>query len=223
MPQKGSLYFGVCETNPVGSRCLPLKGDIRLNIAAEIARPEGAGVSPVLARLRAATGAEHQRLEERLDAVARLADPYRRGGLIRRYAALHIPAEASLSPHLSEIEDLEFETRRRTSQLHPFAGDSAPVFPAPASLAEALGMFYVLEGSTLGGRMILRDLAERGVSDPALSFLDPYGSETGMRWRQFLAVLARETGDNQGLILQACRGALTAFRHAERVLCGDLP
>lgn len=192
-----------------------------MNIAAEIVRPEGAGVSPVLARLRAATGEEHQRLEDRLDAVERLADPYQRGGLIRRYAALHIPAEVALAPHLSEVDALDFESRRRTPQLRRHAGGFTPPFPPAASTAEALGMFYVLEGSALGGRMILRDLAARGVNDERLSFLDPYGSETGPLWRRFLAVLARETGTNEGLILQACRGGMKAFRHAERVLCGE--
>jgi heme oxygenase len=190
-----------------------------LNIAAEVLRPEGAGTSPVLARLRAATAADHQRLEDRLDAVERLADPDQRAGLIRRYAALHVPAEAALGPHLSGLDDLDFEARRRAPKLIAHAGSFAPAFPVPASVAEALGMFYVLEGSALGGRMILRDLAGRGVRDERLSFLDPYGSATGALWRSFLAVLARETGDNQGLILQACRGAMVAFRHAERVLC----
>lgn len=151
----------------------------------------------------------------------RLADPYQRGGLIRRYAALHIPAEVALAPHLSDLDDLDFESRRRAPLLRRHAGSFTPPFPPAASVAEALGMFYVLEGSTLGGRLILQDLAERGVDDPALAFLDPYGRETGPRWRQFLAVLARETGNNEGLILQACRGGIKAFAHAERVLCGE--
>jgi heme oxygenase len=105
--------------------------------------------------------------------------------------------------------------------LQPHAGPIAPAFPAPRSAAEALGMLYVLEGSTLGGRMILRALAERGVHDPALQFLDPYGTDTGARWRAFLDVLARETGDDEERIAAACRGGVTAFRHAADVLCGE--
>jgi heme oxygenase len=96
-----------------------------------------------------------------------------------------------------------------------------PTFPAPESQAEALGMLYVLEGSTLGGRLILRTLKDRGVDDPRLAFLDPYGPETGVRWRSFQSVLARETSHDEKLVAQACGGALSGFWHAERVLCGD--
>lgn len=81
-------------------------------------------------------------------------------------------------------------------------------------------MFYVLEGSTLGGHVILRGLAARGVTDAGLAFLDPYGAETGARWRGFLAVLAREVRDD-GAKAAACIGAVRVFRHAERILCGD--
>ncbi len=175
----------------------------------------------MLGRLRAATGDDHQRLEERLDAVERLADPVKRLRLVQLYAALHIPAEMALAAHLSGLPDLDFDSRRRTPLLEPYAGAVAPVFPAPASIAEALGMFYVLEGSTLGGRMILRMLEARGVEDEALAFLDPYGPETGARWRDFLSVLMGYVGDNEGLILHACRGGTMAFRHAEHVLCED--
>ena len=82
-------------------------------------------------------------------------------------------------------------------------------------------MMYVLEGSTLGGRMILRELSLRGVSDARLAFLDPYGSETGSFWRAFLHVLGRETGEDDIAVQAACRGGVDAFAHAERVLCGE--
>jgi heme oxygenase len=84
-------------------------------------------------------------------------------------------------------------------------------------------MLYVLEGSTLGGRIILRMLASRGVQDPSLAFLDPYGAQTGARWRGFLAVLAREADDNEERIAQACDGARSGFSHAERLLCQGTP
>ncbi len=171
--------------------------------------------------MRRATAGIHQRLEQELDAVAQFADPLRRSGLVCRYAAFHIPADDALGAQLDGVASLDFSNRSRTPLLAKFTGEHPlPDFPAPADRAEALGMLYVLEGSTLGGRFILRALAERNVADPDLAFLDPYGSETGARWRDFLDVLARETGDDAALIDSACRGAIRAFRHAARVLCG---
>lgn len=178
--------------------------------------------STALASLRTATGAQHARLDAGLDAVAQLADPERRVGLCMRYAAFHIPADAALEPWLREVPGLDLASRSRAPLLARFAGGcSLPAFPAPGSRAEALGMLYVLEGSTLGGRFIAGALAARGVTDPDLAFLDPYGSETGARWRAFLAVLAREVGVDERLIADACRGAVRAFDHAERILCGQ--
>ena len=175
-----------------------------------------------IACLRAATGAQHARLDARLDAVARFADPERRLGLCARYAALHIPADTALAPWLSEVPGLVLASRSRAPLLARFAGaQSLPAFPAPASVAEAFGMLYVLEGSTLGGRFIAGALAARGIAESDLAFLDPYGHETGARWRSFLAVLAREIGDDARLIADACGGAVRAFDHAERILCGE--
>lgn len=172
--------------------------------------------------MRAATREQHARLDAGLDAVAQLADPKRRPGLCVRYAALHIPADTILGPWLSDVPGLDLASRSRAPLLAKFAGGRAlPAFPVPASRAEALGMLYVLEGSTLGGRFIAGALAARGVTDPDLAFLDPYGSATGARWRAFLTVLAREVGADERLVADACRGAVRAFDHAERVLCGD--
>jgi heme oxygenase len=174
--------------------------------------------------LRAATRIQHARLDERLDAVTQLCDPHRRLALCRRYAALHIPADAVFAAWLGDIPELDLGGRSRTPLLAKFAADGAfPAFPEPASQAEALGMLYVLEGSTLGGRFILRAIAARGIAESALSFLDPYGERTGAQWRSFLAVLAREIGDDELLVAAACRGAVRAFDHAERILCGDAP
>lgn len=172
-----------------------------------------------LEAVRAATRDLHQDLE-RLDAVAHLSDPVRYSILMQRFAALHIPAEAALAPHLVQVEDLDFAGRSRSALLKDHAGAAPfPAFPTPSARAEALGMFYVLEGSTLGGRVILRTLAERGMTGPDLAFFDPYGSETGARWRAFLAILAREVQDDDA-IAAACAGAVRAFHHAIRILCG---
>lgn len=176
---------------------------------------------PTLERIRAATAHLHERLDQRLDAVRRLADPDEREAMIGRYAAFYLPADAALAPFLMGVPGLDFAARSRASSFGPEARSGAlPAFPSPASRAEALGMLYVLEGSTLGGRMIARALDARGISDPRLRFLDPYGPETGTRWRGFLQVLEGEVGD-EAQKEDACRGGVTGFLHAERVLCGD--
>jgi heme oxygenase len=63
--------------------------------------------------------------------------------------------------------------------------------PLFASTAEAIGGAYVLEGSTLGGRVISRHVQSLFGADVPRSFLECYGAETGARWQSFRAALSR--------------------------------
>src|SRR5689334_8540619 len=128
--------------------------------------PEQKGLTEVTtaARLRAATKEVHARLERRLDAIDGFTDPTSRAELIRRFAALHAPAASKLAPYLRDLPGLDFDKRSRASLFRCTGpSEASATFPQPRSTAEALGMMYVLEGSTLGGRFILQALVGRGV------------------------------------------------------------
>jgi len=81
--------------------------------------------------------------------------------------------------------------------------------PAMSSLPQALGVAYVLEGSTLGGRYILAKLPPplAALAGRATAYLTGYGEQTGPRWRAF-AALAEEHLAPAG----ACDAAVTAAR-----------
>jgi heme oxygenase len=173
------------------------------------------------ARLRSATRDAHQHLEDRFDAVERLADPATRAATVAAYARLYRSAEAGLAPLLSKLDGLDYAERRRV--VPDVASPTTPApYPAPASVAEALGQLYVIEGSIMGGRLILRELDARGVREPGLAFLDPYGSRSGSLWRGFLVVLEREAAATRETLADAARGALRGFEHAEMTLCGEV-
>ena len=54
----------------------------------------------------------------------------------------------------------------------------------------ALGYFYVIEGSTLGGQLLARHFRERlGAGDEALAFLLGYRHDTGLMWKEMVGVL----------------------------------
>ena len=58
--------------------------------------------------------------------------------------------------------------------------------------AQAFGVLYVLEGSTLGGKMIAKMLRKNNASaipDGALNFFSGYGENTGHKWKTFLQAL----------------------------------
>ena len=184
---------------------------------------------PVLTALRTATRSAHDRLERRLDAFDAFAKADARVSIVISYYRLHGPAEAHLAPWLFGIPDLDYAGRQRAPLIQNALaelGVRAPASPGPRlpkvqNAAEALGFLYVLEGSSLGGRMIRRNLARRGVGLAGLEFLDPYGAQAGVRWAGFLRVLEREAGGGGSAMDCAVSGAIMAFAHSEACLCGD--
>lgn len=184
--------------------------------------------SETLQRLRAATRVDHQRLEDRLDIFTRIDAPAGRRRLVERFHGLHAGVEGALAPWLADLEGLEFEARRRTRVLEAdlAALGSSPAglavcAPAPlSSAAEALGLMYVMEGSTLGGHIICKRLEAAGRDRVGLSFLDPYGPQGGARWRRFLEILERETGDDRAAGA-AARGGQAGFALTEGWLCQE--
>jgi heme oxygenase len=178
-------------------------------------------ISDMHRRLREATQADHRRLESRIDVLGRIATCDGRRGLIARFHALHVDGEAAMTPWLAGLDGLDFAARRRSPALKrdlaAVGGATLPSEPIPVGgVGEALGLMYVLEGSTLGGRVIRKQVAARGGDMAGLSFLDPYGDGVGERWRSFLAVLEAEP-DVDAVVAGACAG----FRHAERRLCDE--
>lgn len=80
------------------------------------------------------------------------------------------------------------------------------------SFPEALGALYVLEGSTLGGRLILKAaLKTPGVKESgAHKFYEGYGDETGRMWMEIINQLNAETFSDQER-QETINGALKTF------------
>jgi heme oxygenase (biliverdin-IX-beta and delta-forming) len=175
--------------------------------------------------LRARTGTYHHGMETDLHIHKRLSKVDTRGPLIARYNILHRQGEAALRPYLWDLSDLTFSSRFHSRDI-PCKAELAcpedplvdPVFPAVATKAEALGAMYVLEGSTLGGKIILKTLRSQGVSTDELHFLDPYGNDASALWRAFLRVLERETTPDQTAMNECVSGAIKAFIFAAACL-----
>jgi heme oxygenase len=179
----------------------------------------------VLDHLRAATRADHERLEGRLDIMSRLADPQRRRQLLARFLGVYDPFEAALAPQLSALPDVDFDQRRKTGWLGEDLSalglqrreiGALPRAPRPAidSTAQALGVAYVLEGATLGGHVIRKQADRLGLDAAGWRFYESYGSGTPAMWRRFCAVLDQRCS-NAWASAQAVSGACFTFRSIE--------
>jgi heme oxygenase len=178
-----------------------------------------------IAHLRASTATHHQGLENDFQIRERLSEAATRGPLFAGYLAFYQQTELALRPHLADIPDLAFFSRLHSRRIPAEAELSRRgtflanlAFPSIGTMAEALGAFYVVEGSSLGGKTILKALRRQGVSTDGLDFLDPYGSESGVRWCTFLNVLERETGHDQSTTTACISGAIKGFAFAAMCL-----
>ncbi|MEO8184099.1 MAG: biliverdin-producing heme oxygenase [Deltaproteobacteria bacterium] len=119
--------------------------------------------------------------------------------------ALNLPAEEREKlPILAEDIVL-------LGNLEPASIRGCTVAPAFATTAEAVGGAYVLEGSTLGGRVISRHVARVLGPDVPRSFLECYGASTGEKWQSFRAALARFAASRE-IEEQIMGGARETFR-----------
>jgi heme oxygenase len=202
----------VCTTEPV-----PANQPFAQNPAA----------SRAIDRLRQETRSAHGELDESLHLIDRLSSMQQRANVLAGYHRFHHAAEAAIALFLGAIADLDFAARRRSRLIaEDISILGQQMLPDPATSldirtpSQAFGALYVLEGSSLGGRVILKELKRRGVPLAGLGFLDPYGFNTGPRWRSFLAILEREV-DSSEQQRDAVTGALNAFAFAKSCLCKE--
>lgn len=158
------------------------------------------GTLSLLQRLKTETRPHHERTE----AAVRLMDPGLTPGDYRRHLeALHgfyVPLEAELAARLTDtLPSLRAHERWKVPllerDLRALGHDASSLgrlprcalLPALPGVPEALGCFYVLEGSTLGGQLILRHLKRHFADVPAgdFAFFQAYGEEVGPMWRAF--------------------------------------
>ena len=150
--------------------------------------------------LKAATAAQHERLERRVDIVARVRsrDAYRE--LLERFYGFYRPLEARLEPFALPVTP---KLPLLVTDLAELGADPerlplARRVPAVGSLREALGVSYVLEGATLGGAVIAKlARAELGVG---AAFFGAYGRDVARRWRAFGTVVEEHGAESAAAV-----------------------
>ncbi|HWJ29460.1 MAG TPA: biliverdin-producing heme oxygenase [Flavisolibacter sp.] len=116
------------------------------------------------------------------------------------YGYFH-PMEALISRYITEKQLPDITERRKSSlimdDLHSLDcdlknTDICASLPTINDVLDALGAMYVLEGSSLGGRMITKILLRNqhaGLTTNHLRFFNGYGEDTGPKWLAFQNVI----------------------------------
>lgn len=182
---------------------------------------------------------ETRPLHERAERAVRLLEP----GLTLEHYRHHLealygfyaPLEAELASSFAGlVPELRAEQRWKLplllQDLRALGHDAASLARLPRTTAlpplpglpEALGCFYVLEGATLGGQLILRHLQRHFAGIPAgdFAFFRAYGEEVGPMWRAFGQALTQASSQEASEIFDArvVQGAQDTFEAFERWL-----
>lgn len=95
--------------------------------------------------------------------------------------------------------------------------------PAINNIFQAFGALYVMEGSTLGGQIQMRQLHKifGSTAIKATAYFSSYGASVGMMWKEFCAALMALSTDNpdqeDNIIATACETFQTLHRWLDNV------
>jgi heme oxygenase len=183
-------------------------------------------------RLRAETDTLHRRVEAAVGLEQRIADAAHYRALLARLYPFHRAWEQRLSgvdlPPGLAIADRCKSAWLAADLAHlgldPGSLDAGPepTLPPLDTMPRLLGGMYVVEGSSLGGQLILRRVSESLGYDAETGarFFTGYGPRTGAMWRAFVAVLdgydhASPAAD------EMVAGACATFEAFEAWMTGD--
>ncbi len=177
---------------------------------------------PLTLDLKEATRTHHLQLEAGL----RLTDPHLSGEdylqVLTRFWGLYTPIEqqvvdcpswqAFMPDYLRRVKTPRLRQDLNALGLSPSRIREIPMslsVPSLNGLAQVFGAMYVLEGATLGGRIISRQLQERFGYDETYgaAFFTGYGEDTGTMWQRFcerLNALDLTPEERQQTIQTAC-------------------
>jgi heme oxygenase len=152
-------------------------------------------------KIKACTLSTHQALEKQLVQKIRVLkdmDDYR--ALLQVFYRYFGGLEALIAPFITTAELPDYQQRRKAEHIAADLRQLGATLPAIAGAAElplinttagALGALYVMEGSTLGGQIIVKMLRKQLGAEmffPA-SFFNGYGPQTAQRWAGFQTAL----------------------------------
>ncbi|MGN6164585.1 MAG: biliverdin-producing heme oxygenase [Flavisolibacter sp.] len=156
----------------------------------------------------------------RLEAIRCKADY---AAILKMFYGFFFPVQQKILTHISPDHLKDIEERRLASlilddlQSINFPSQHITLcseLPEIKSAAQAFGALYVLEGATLGGRIIAKMLLRNShlqLSEENLSFFNGYKEATGIKWKIFQQALNQQFG--QELLVDTAKETFLLFRN----------
>ena len=190
-------------------------------VTEQVIQEEAAPPSSILSRLRLETRGEHEAVEQVLDLMSGSLTPAAYCHRLEQFYGFYAPLETVLQAR--ELTLLPATRAAMAGRLNKTAFllqdlqhlgahvENVPLcrnLPPLLTQAEVLGCMYVMEGATLGGRVITKHIrAALGITPiTGGSFFEGYGDDTGIMWqgmRQLLVSGAPDTETENTIVTNA--------------------
>lgn len=183
-----------------------------------------------LEKLRKATGPSHKALEEielSKNLVTNLLTREAYILYLKRLYGVVAPCEQHVYPVLKDIVS-DIEERKKSALItldlqklgitnEPELLSKDDLLSLTQNIDTAMGCLYVLEGSTLGGNIIFKNVQQtlHIDSDTGAAYFSVYGANVGKMWKSFLDMFtsyAVTTGNEEEII----NGAVRTFGEIEK-------
>ena len=172
----------------------------------------------ILELLREGTADVHLLIEQRVPVFREDFGLEEYARLVESFFGFWVPVEEKLSEIVRlQDPDLALQSRLKYSLLRedlvilgrdPAAVRRCEILPRLETFLQGLGCLYVMEGSTLGGQIISRRLAQhlRLGEKSGAAFFNAYGGMVGSRWMEFKSFLsAAVEPEDAGEVVSAAR------------------
>lgn len=167
----------------------------------------------ILAELKSQTRPQHDSVEQNRFGKAMMDGTLSKQDyllFLQKFYGFHVPLEQELERFSWETLGITFEERRKVSLLTndlkalgmtgaeiaalPLAG----ALPAMNSLEDAIGVMYVMEGSTLGGQIQSRQVQKMFGFDAenGAAYFSSYGANVGVMWKACCEAIVKVADDN---------------------------
>lgn len=190
-----------------------------------------------VAKLRKATGPMHKRLEETPLSRMLMQDDLTMADYINYLTHMRevvawseqyvFPVVNDVVKDIAERKKLTGIDNDLATLRSKYAIGSVAAFKGfdtvTESLGHALGHMYVMEGATLGGRMILQHVQKTlGLDEHTggTCFFAGYGAETGSRWKSFMLLLTEQV-TIENIENDVISGAVASFEQIEEYFAGS--
>jgi heme oxygenase len=171
--------------------------------------------------IKEATKTAHLNLEKtvigKLKAIGNTADY---AEFLKYFYTYFSQVEKAIAPYITTELLPDYKERRNSSFIkHDIEALGATVADVPTisvpvinNQLQALGALYVMEGSIMGGSIIVKMLERMDIST-GISFFSGYGAATGQMWGTFVGVMnqAAASTEEEAIAIQTANETFSRF------------